>query len=376
MSKILFINACRAKSGGAVSHLTGILEKTEFRNYCFSEVHVITYKKMFNKLLPIKNIILHTHPYLNKNIFFQLYWERFLLKKLLIDHNCDILLNVDAGSVSNFSPSVVISQDLLSFIPKEMNRYFFSISWIRLYILKFVQMNSFKKSDGIIFLTEFAQNTICRNNGILKKKSIVINHGLNQIFLQDKANLPSKKNIKILYVSNVTPYKHHVSIVKAAKRLDNSHIKFEFIFIGGGKKNYLKKLKTEIFKSKFKNVSFKLLPFIENKILPKFYKETDYVLFASSCENMPITLLEGMASGKPLISSNRGPMPEILGEKAIYFDPENALSISNSIMKLIKIDNISEYVAPIKKKALTYTWEKCSDLTFNFLLNTLEKNKI
>ena len=48
-------------------------------------------------------------------------------------------------------------------------------------------MNSFKKSDGIIF-NEFAQNTICRNNYILKK-SIVINHGLNQTFLQDKANL-------------------------------------------------------------------------------------------------------------------------------------------------------------------------------------------
>ena len=37
MSKILFINACRAKSGGAVSHLIGILEKTEFRNYCFQK---------------------------------------------------------------------------------------------------------------------------------------------------------------------------------------------------------------------------------------------------------------------------------------------------------------------------------------------------
>ena len=46
---------------------------------------------------------------------------------------------------------------------------------------------------------------------------------------------------------------------------------------------------------------------------------------------MPNTLLEGMASGVPIISSNYGPMPEILGDCGLYFDPENVNSLITAL---------------------------------------------
>ena len=57
------------------------------------------------------------------------------------------------------------------------------------------------------------------------------------------------------------------------------------------------------------------------------YKDADLGVFASSCENLPIILIEKMASGLPIACSNKGPMPEVLGSAGVYFDPENSYEI-------------------------------------------------
>ena len=46
--------------------------------------------------------------------------------------------------------------------------------------------------------------------------------------------------------------------------------------------------------------------------MPEYLSKSNIFIFASSCENMPITLIEGMASGLPIACSDRGPMPEVL----------------------------------------------------------------
>ena len=69
--------------------------------------------------------------------------------------------------------------------------------------------------------------------------------------------------------------------------------------------------------------------------LPSLYRESDIGIFASTCENMPNILLKMMASGLPVLCSKVPPMPSILGPSAVYFDPEDPYSISQSLCKLI-----------------------------------------
>ena len=85
--------------------------------------------------------------------------------------------------------------------------------------------------------------------------------------------------------------------------------------------------------------------------LPEIYHDADIGLFASSCENMPNIIIEKMASGLPILCSKNSPMPEIIGEGAIYFDPENITSISDSILMVLKS---SELRSSISKKYIIY----------------------
>ena len=102
--------------------------------------------------------------------------------------------------------------------------------------------------------------------------------------------------------------------------------------------------------------------------LPEIYHDADIGLFASSCENMPNIIIEKMASGLPILCSKNSPMPEIIGEGAIYFDPENITSISDSILMVLKS---SELRSSISKKAYNlskkFCWNDCSNKTFKYL---------
>ena len=83
---------------------------------------------------------------------------------------------------------------------------------------------------------------------------------------------------------------------------------------------------------------------------------------------MPNILLEAMASGLPIACSNRGPMPEVLGEAGVYFDPENAGSIASAILELIRSRDLRQRLAAAAfERARHYSWARCASETFDFL---------
>ena len=75
-----------------------------------------------------------------------------------------------------------------------------------------------------------------------------------------------------------------------------------------------------------------------------------------------------MAAGMPIACSDRGPMPEILRDGGLYFDPENVDSIYKAISTLVKDKNLRVSLST-KSKGYSeeYSWRKCSKKTFNYL---------
>jgi glycosyltransferase involved in cell wall biosynthesis len=98
------------------------------------------------------------------------------------------------------------------------------------------------------------------------------------------------------------------------------------------------------------------------------YREADLCLFASSCENLPNNLLEGMASGLAIACSNRGPMPEVLGDAGLYFDPENPRSMASALKTLIDSPELRARMASASfERSRAYSWKRCARETFDFL---------
>jgi glycosyltransferase involved in cell wall biosynthesis len=98
------------------------------------------------------------------------------------------------------------------------------------------------------------------------------------------------------------------------------------------------------------------------------YREADGFLFASSCENMPIILIEAMASGLPIVCSNRGPMPEVLRDGGLYFDPQSVPETVDAIRTMVLgRDARTRSATRAGVLAREYQWERTARETMAFI---------
>lgn len=264
-----------------------------------------------------------------------------------------------------------MSRDMLSYEPGEIERYGLSKARLRLILLRHMQNQSMRKSDGVIFLTNHAAKTIQSSCGKLQRVAL-IPHGVGAEFRrQDPANdwpAHGERPIRCLYVSNAAPYKHQWHVVRAIAALRGKGHALKLVLAGGGTGPAKQRLDEEIAISDPDRRFVELMDFVPPKLLPELLASADVFIFASSCENMPNTLVEAMAVGLPVACSNRGPMPEVLADGGVYFDPENHESIAAAVEKVILN---AELRVSIAKRAKTlsgqYSWARCGRETWDFL---------
>lgn len=368
----LGINSARARSGGAVAHLAGILGTVNPREFGIRVVHVWGYQKLVQALPKRPWLKLHIPGCTNRSILVQLLWERFTLPTLLKNLECDLLFNVDAGSICRFKPAVTASRDMLSYESGEMERYGISRARLRLWTLKIVQNAALRHADGAIFLTRYAGRVIQGSCGKLQNIAY-IPHGVGKEFKEVRRRpFPSKHQpIRILYVSNIAPYKHQSMVVQATGQLRARGYNCKLKLVGGGNGPARDRLTQCIAKHDPRAKFVELYPFVQHSEIPEYLAKADLFVFASSCENMPNTLLEAMAAGLPIACSDRGPMPEILGDGGIYFNPEDPATITATFEVLISDSSRRKTLArQAKKLAEKYSWERCGKETFSFLAQT------
>lgn len=375
----LFIgfDAARIRSGGGIAHLIGLLSGIQQQSRKPRRVHVWSYKKLLNELPDYPWLTKSSSPLLNSNLFASLFWQRFVLPLEFKSLKCDILLNLDAASISKVQPNVVISQDLLAFETGEIARLPKNMQWLRLIVIKQIQIRALENAQGVIFLSKYAKKML---SPYLKKdqKHGIVHHGIDPIFLKN----PKKKYafgsnaIRCVYVSATDSYKHQWCVVDAIAQLRHKGLMVSLELIGGGKGFFQKKLEKVINKTDPYQQFVTQIPFLDKDNLALALSNADIFVFASSCENLPITLLEAMASGLPIACSNRGPMPEVLGEWDAYFNPENPGSIAEAIEYLILNEAMRRSGGlKFKELAKSYNWISCASKTLKIIHDSWKSSK-
>ena len=367
---ILAIDASRCRSGGAYAHINGILTNLDPIKFGICEIHLWSHKELLNYIPNYPWLIKHNPKLLNKNIIFQIFWQALVLKKEIKKFKCSILFTLDASTFCRFKNQIVLSQDMLSYEPGVMKLFGFSKERLRLLLILWLQNAAFKRAKGVIFLTNYASNIIQGCCGPLSNIS-VIPHGVGPVFkkIDKKFTIITNKAIRCLYISNTALYKYQWHVVKAIELLRDTGLNIELELVGGGTGTAQNLLEKQIKLSDPLNKYIKQYNFISNDDLPQFIFNSDIFVFASGCENMPVTLLEAMVAGMPIACSNRGPMPEVLDDGGIYFNPVEPNEIALAIKKLaLSLELRLEFSNRAKSLADKYSWERCSNETFSFII--------
>ena len=382
LNYILGVDASNLRQGGGRTHLIELLKHANPKKHGFSKIIVWGSKATLN-LLSENEWLIKINPYLlEKGLLQRTIWQKFKLDKEFLKQECDILFipgSIYTGKNKNF---VTIHQNILPFDWIEIKRYGLSFFSLKLIILRYFQSRTFKNAQGIIFLSKHSKNIIENLIDISKPRKRVIHHGSNEFFLNSPKNQKDiktfnfKSPFKIIYVSTIDFYKHQTNVIEAVGKLrDITGWQINLDFVGPANKKALKKFnqKVKLWDPKTEWIKYRgQLPY--NNI-SEFYHYADLSLLASSSETFGMVLLESMASGLPIACSNYGPFHEILGEAGVYFDPEDPISICNSLKKLINSPELRFKNANIAyEKSKKFTWTESSDKTFNLITSLFENS--
>ena len=375
----LGIDASRNRSGGAKAHLIGILSECDPAKHGIQEVHVWAFRALLDQLPDYPWLIKHNPISLEQSIFRQLGWQATALANEVKSSGCDILFTTDASTLCRFKPMVVLSQDMLSYEPGVMRYFGYGFSRLRLLAILVVQNLAFRRAAGVIFLTRYAGKVIQQSCGLLPAIAY-IPHGVDAVFKHSQAvsswPVSGERSIRCIYVSNAEMYKHQWVVVEAISLLRKRGYNLMLSLVGGGNGPAQQLLQDTITVTDPKSVFVKQLEFLPHAELPALLAEADLFVFASSCENMPVTLVEAMAVGLPIACSNRGPMPEVLADGGRYFNPENSESIAVAIEQIIQSPALRFAIAQrAKTLSQQYSWKRCADETFSFIAETYLRAK-
>ena len=372
----LGIDASNIRQGGGVTHIIQLLNEAKPEKFGISHITIWCPKNLVKQLPSRPWLTIKVEHWLDRSLMVRLLWQQFILPKRLLHNLCDALL-APGGTLPIFCliPTITICQNMLPFEPSQVKLFGrFSLMRLKMFLLRLSHGRSFKRADGIIFLTDYAKNMVFNAIGEISGRFSIIPHGVEERFFQkprkqiDFIEFNSTRPFKLLYVSAIMPYKHQIEVAQAVYELKTEGFYIEVNFVGPPYKKYYDDFNKVRQKLDSKDEFIHYLGEKPFNQVHSLYQDADFFIFASSCENLPNILIETMASGLPIASSNLGPMLEVLGDAAIYFNPCDVKSIKESIRLSITNVELRRSLSNFgRQRAQNYSWNTTATQTLKFI---------
>jgi glycosyltransferase involved in cell wall biosynthesis len=167
----------------------------------------------------------------------------------------------------------------------------------------------------------------------------------------------------LLHVGNNWFYKNLEGVIKALAVLQENSVEGSPILIkvGKGLTGEQRKLAQEL------GVASRIreLGVLNNEELQTVYWAADALVFPSWWEGFGWPPLEAMASGTPVICSDRGSLGEVAGDAALIVNPEEPKEIADAISRVLDDENLRRsLILKGMQRAKQFTWERAAEQTF------------
>lgn len=376
------IDASNIQVGGGVTHLVELLRAADPQAHGIERIIVWARNATLERIEDRPWLDKRTDPALERGILKRTIWQRFHLGRLAAEAGADLMFVPGGSIVSQSKPAVTMSRNMLPFEWRELVRFGISGTALKMLILRLTQSISFKTADGTIFLTRYAHDAVLKITGPLAGAVATIPHGIDDRFRRAPRPQRTIKQastdhpLRIIYVSIVDVYKHQWIVADAVARLYREGLPVRLDLYGPARDSVLPRLKDTMARVDPNGAFISYHGSVDYKTVDARYAESDICVFASSCENMPNILVEGMAAALPIACSNRGPMPEILGDAGLYFDPESPASIADTLRRyVVNADLRSEKAAAARMAAERFSWTRCTKETLDFLVGIIRRDR-
>lgn len=176
----------------------------------------------------------------------------------------------------------------------------------------------------------------------------------------------------ILSVGTIEPRKNLTSLVDAYRALRHRGAEFKLVIVG--KKGWL----YQSFFRRLRELGLEdevIFPgFMPDEDLPALYSAADLFVFPSLYEGFGLPVLEAMACGVPVITSNTSSLPEVAGEAALLVDPNSVEELTSAMRSVLESKQLrDELRAKGPKQAAKFSWESAARETLAIYASILSR---
>lgn len=237
--------------------------------------------------------------------------------------------------------------------------------------------------DKIITVSQSTKKDLEQIFKIPSEKIRVIYHGIDQRFFQrigEKAIERVKKRYGIkndyfLFLSPLETRKNICRLISAfesfkekvkkePKKIPSNLENIQLVLVGKAGSAF-SKIKNKIKKSLYKK-DIILTGYVPPEDVNALYEGAKIFLFPSLYEGFGLPVIEAMAKGVPIITSNLSSLPEIVGENALLVNPYSIQEITQGIIDLLTNEELRKKItSQAIERAKQYQWEKTAQETLN-----------
>lgn len=232
--------------------------------------------------------------------------------------------------------------------------------------LNYVVPRSVRKATHVIADSQATKNDLIELYGLSDQEITVllsgidakfrpINNGDELITIRNKYKMPDMPYI--FTIGTVQPRKNYSRLIRALKLLRDTGFDVQLVIAGG--KGWLEDEMYRTLDETQMHDYVQLIGFADDADVPVLYSGAACVAFPSLYEGFGFPVLEGMACGTPVVTSNVSSLPEVAGDAALMVDPYSVEAIADAIEKVLTDSALREQM--IEKgyaQAKRFTWEK------------------
>ena len=172
-------------------------------------------------------------------------------------------------------------------------------------------------------------------------------------------NLPARDTPVILSAGKISPRKNVGGVVSAFASI--CHRIPHTLVLVGGKGWDTKETLRSIDKPELSG-RVVLLDYVSDEELVALYSRADIYVHPSLYEGFGLTVLEAMASGTPVVTSNCSSLPEVAGDAALLIDPKETTALAEAIESLATDREVhAQMVAKGLERVRLFGWDACAD---------------
>ncbi len=173
-------------------------------------------------------------------------------------------------------------------------------------------------------------------------------------------NLPTRNYF--LYVGRHDPYKNLQRVIAAFAKLPD-RANYELWIAGSADRRYTPILINQVAELGLSQ-QVKFLSYVAYEELPVLLNQAIALVFPSLWEGFGLPVLEAMACGTPVITSNLSSMPEVAGQAALLVDPYNVGAIADAMGQISSDSTLRNHLCQLGlERSRLFSWAKTADAT-------------